>query len=430
MSVKTTNVDPMSIMNCKRFDVAAKVIYLRFLEEGINSDFAERVYKHHLQVWNGLKEQIPRKIGIEEYKTEFDKIRNAVKSNTFGWNRSPILVNKAGFVINGSHRLAAAVFYNKLVVTEEKPDSLGELCPYDHLKKMTSHVPGGLKQKYSDAMAIEYCRLMKNKRPIYVVQLFPAGEGKDAEAVSILNKYGCVVYYKTVNFNKNGGENYIQQLYLGEGWAGGRKDKFSGTRDKAKYCYPKEGKTRVFLVEGPAQPEMLKAKKEIRQLYNKGKHSVHITDTWREAYRAANLAFNNNSIHFLNNMNQEMHLYPNFNKYMDQFVSWSHKGDHVDNVCIDSSAVMSVYGIRDCKDLDYLHKGGVPDRVNRDITSHNSWASHYPVNISNLVFNPENYFYYNEVKFVSLDMVRQMKLGRNEEKDQKDVKLVDDFLRK
>ena len=44
----------------------------------------------------------------------------------------------------------------------------------------------------------------------------------------------------------------------------------------------------------------MKIKDKIREVFNVGKHSVHITDTKEEAIRTARVVFNDNSIHFLN----------------------------------------------------------------------------------------------------------------------------------
>ena len=53
---------------------------------------------------------------------------------------------------------------------------------------------------------------------------------------------------------------------------------------------------------------------------------------------------------------------------------------------------------------------------------------HYGKTVDDIVYNPENHFYYLDLKFASIDVVRKMKENRNEEKDRKDVKRIDSML--
>ncbi len=42
-----------------------------------------------------------------------------------------------------------------------------------------------------------------------------------------------------------------------------------------------------------------------------------------------------------------------------------------------------------------------------------------------ILFNPDNHFYWNNIKFASLDSVKKLKAHRGEEKDLVDVKLME-----
>ena len=60
------------------------------------------------------------------------------------------------------------------------------------------------------------------------------------------------------------------------------------------------------------------------------------------------------------------------------------------------------------------------------IHSHNSYAlGRYHTSVDDIIYNPDNYFYFNGVKFASLDVVKKLKEKRMEEKDKKDLKLVE-----
>jgi hypothetical protein len=45
--------------------------------------------------------------------------------------------------------------------------------------------------------------------------------------------------------------------------------------------------------------------------------------------------------------------------------------------------------------------------------------------LDNILFNPDNYFYFQGVKFLSINLLKKMKTNRNETKDVKDIKLID-----
>ena len=187
---------------------------------------------------------------------------------------------------------------------------------------------------------------------------------------------------------------------------------------------------RFFIVEFDSLDIATKTKEEIRNLFDLGNHSVHINDTHEETVRVANIAFNDNSIHFLNN--SQIKNYSRFFRLLDQYKKWlAENALDQECFCIDASAVMAVYGIREARDVDFLHSGydGITTDIEK-VGSHNDWSEHYPTSIDNLVFNPENYFYHQNLKFTTLDILSQMKENRNEKKDRVDVKLIRKLLKK
>ena len=51
------------------------------------------------------------------------------------------------------------------------------------------------------------------------------------------------------------------------------------------------------------------------------------------------------------------------------------------------------------------------------ICSHNSYEKFYKKSIDELVYNPDNYFYFNGIKFLKLEVLVEFKRNRNEIKD-------------
>ena len=151
-------------------------------------------------------------------------------------------------------------------------------------------------------------------------------------------------------------------------------------------------------------------KTKIRELFNVGNHSVHISDYHEDAIRIAKTVFNENSIHFLNtNKNVS---YRNYRKLMNEA-----KPD--DNTIVTGSSVLSLYGLRDCKDLDLIYYNNPP------ADSHNQYLeTHYKLTLDDIVNNPLYHLYYQGFKYVSLNVIKNMKIIRNEPKDIRDIELI------
>ena len=154
-------------------------------------------------------------------------------------------------------------------------------------------------------------------------------------------------------------------------------------------------------------------KNKIRALFKVGNHSVHINDTHEDTIRIAKTVFNTNSIHFLNHRRSVS--FPNYETLMA-------KMKPNDNEIITGSTVLSLYGLRDCKDIDKIYYNNPP------ADSHNQYLKNlYKLSLDDIINNPINHLYYNGFKYVSLDVIKNMKKTRNEPKDVIDVKLAEEI---
>ena len=81
--------------------------------------------------------------------------------------------------------------------------------------------------------------------------------------------------------------------------------------------------------------------------------------------------------------------------------------------------MLSAYGLRDCRDLDFLHLRDI-NNLGLMIECHNAESHHYRVPKNEIIYNPQNHFYFHGVKFASLSVVDDMKEYRGEEKDKRD----------
>jgi len=380
--------NPNDLLTHKRFDVAIKHMYA----SDLSSNYYKNAYKEHLKVWNNFHEGTPKKRGFEDFDNAFKSIIN----NTID---DPVPVNPEGHIANGAHRLAAALYHQRPInVRNTNPDENYHIeCDYEFFIKR------GLSQSVMKRAALEYAKLKSNT---HIVCLFPIAHTRIQEVMNIINEYCNVVYHSSEVLNSEGQLGLMKEIYLSDGWASEE-----GIRRKGNQCFRGNTNVTFVLIDAKNLETVKEMKSKIRALFNVGNHSVHINDTHEETIRIAKTVFNDNSIHFINN--RKNILFPNYRKLMSAV-----KPD--DNTVITGSTVLSLYGLRDCKDLDFIYYNNAP------ADSHNQYLkTHYKLTLDDIVNNPRYHLYYNGFKYISLDVIKNMKMVRNEPKDIIDVQLIE-----
>jgi len=270
-----------------------------------------------------------------------------------------------------------------------------------------------LSQQYKDAAALELARL--NSEEHLIISLFPAATHSRTVVENIISKYCGISYKKDIWLNNTGAFNYMLQLYKGEAWAGGWSNNFAGFREKARLCFTNETTPMVvYLVNLSDLKIARQLKEEIRKVYSIGNHSVHINDTPEETLRLARCLFNENSIHFLNN--SKLEKYVNFQSQINYYEEYLIKNNlDIEDYCITGSSVLSIYGLREGKDLDYLHFNSHTIQGNSDIRSHNEYVPEkYSKDRDDIIFNPNNHFYFGNLKVASLEIIKSLKETQSE----------------
>ena len=412
------NNSASDLMRSNRFDIAAKTLYARNFLKGTDSKFAKDLYLQHLKVWNNFHEQKPLKNTAKDFTTSFESLLNSVRANGFDEKLGKIPVIN-GSLINGAHRAASCIVLEKEVDIYEADISEGQfLCDYQYFKNKTDFVPEGLEQKFLDEMAIEFCR---NKNNLYTISLFPSHNRPIEDLLSTIKQGYNVIYDKRIKLSESGKLNYIHNLYYQESWIGTKSSNYPGVIEKSNYCFAKGDDLRVILIEEDNIDNLLYLKDKLRNVCKVGKHSVHINDTQEETWRIATSVFNQNSLDLINK--RKFSHTPNFDLYLTEYLGVIENRLDNEDFCIDSSAVLSAYGLRDCRDLDFLHFKNL-GAISRDIDCHNLESHHYKVAKDEIIYNPALHFYLHGVKFASLEVVREMKKFRNEKKDQVDIRLI------
>ena len=149
------------------------------------------------------------------------------------------------------------------------------------------------------------------------------------------------------------------------------------------------------------------------------KNSVHITDHYNDTFRISSSLLNENSITFLNygtNIISE--------KSKKLLIEYFKKVNYDENFILTSSIVLEFFGLREAKDIDYIHLNDNKLNLNNISPHTGKWLDYYPKSKDNIIYNPNNHFYINGYKFVSLDIIKLMKTKRSENKDLYDINLI------
>lgn len=427
-------IDPIDLLTPRRFDIAFKYNLAYLMEKGIEDQWAFKPYEHHLKVWNNLEEKVPHKKGLQEFVDSFKETLSSIRDKGFCSKTSVIPVDEEdNYPLNGAHRIAASLLYNKKVAFEKiQPaarDQVGCDCTFYYLASRNDHVETGLKQGLADVAAHQYVKLKDNVR---IATIFPAAEGYEHEIRDLINREVDVLYEKWFSMSQLAAFNFIRFAYdedkdRGNPWLGDHSNGWSGAVSKTNHCFKGAGALRVYWFEEKSPEHTVALKEKIREVFNIGKHSVHINDTTTETRSMSGYLLNQNGLHFLHRA-QPVNT-PAFDYFLDKFKVWlESSGCDPEDFCVDSSAVLSAYGLRDCRDLDFLYHGEFIDTKSQEYSCHNEEMKYYQHKKSDIIFNPSNHFYYKGIKFANLNVIYEMKKFRNEEKDKRDCSLINNIF--
>ncbi len=220
----------------------------------------------------------------------------------------------------------------------------------------------------------------------------------------------------------------MRTLYEREPWLGDHDDGFAGARNKAAACFPRSGPAKCFLLAYDEPAELMRAKARVRELFGVGNHSIHITDTRDEGLRAARLAFSKNSVAFVNR--RPVVMMRNFETLLSEYRRAIADVPNDEDYCVDGGAVMAASGVRDCGDFDYIyHRSPLRDGVDGRICQNNEYARyHRGKTLDDVIFDHRNHFYWQGLKFASIENLRSWKMARGLPRDHRDIAMIDAFL--
>lgn len=419
---KVEYINARELITADRIDLVAKIKYIEAIDKGYKTDFFEDLYRETIAAFSDDTYKEPgnkEKNSFKKYTKIFKELIDEIKNNGFDINKSIIPVGKNNAIMDGAHRVSIAAYFNlDIPIVRFENIEIKYDADFFMMKQMNL--------EYINYLIYEFCKLKNN---IYAICLWQKCSPEDVFKSLAKIKEKCnVIYRYKISLNYNGLKNLMVQIYNKHDWVGSYKDHHKGVLTKVDNCYSENKDINIILVETDNVDEILKLKNSIREDVKIGNHSIHSTDNINETLQLLSLTLNENSVYGLNNYNPDK--YYKFNVKFEKFKEIIKTNNiSVDDVAIDSSAIMALFGIRENEDIDAIINEkyvNLFDEIGLD--DHNNQIVFYNKSIDDLLYNPCNYFIYDGIKFLTLSNLLIMKKNRNEQKDQEDVILINNNL--
>ena len=327
---------------------------------------------------------------------------------------------------------------------------------------------------YLDYMVLQYCISNKNT---FVLTVWPVTYDAEDIFLNTYNKYGSIIYKKEIRLKENGFKNILHFISDKKKHPQGMKLWFAephrhinpltiyifeskeietiSVNEKINYLtrifnnnrnhilqIQKKGGLNNLFVTTSAKRECrneIKVKNKIAPISfaPDRQYSHHVNDEHYETIELCRIFLNDNSIFALNKCNLDYKCLSFDNKYKNyvKFIN-DNKWGKIDDFCLNNSSVLSQFGIRQSRDIDYLHNYifNIPKQIpEEEISSHNYVVRQFNLNIDDIIYNPTKHFWFKNIKFITLDELllfkkNQMIITPNNLKAKNDFKLITSFL--
>lgn len=317
----------------------------------------------------------------------------------------------------------------------------------------------------AENIIFEYLKFRPN---LFCLTIWPYATIPSKDITEFLKQYGHVYYEKSIKLTYNAALNLIYQLYSDTK----RFPTIQKLKEKLEYLGWDNNtrKIRVIFFENTSKEQISGSqaplKTKIRNKFlsycdNKnlrGDDLVHINDHYYQTIEYSKLYLNKNSIKFLKKQNLERFLGGHFDKsrlYFNTIKKW-----FIDNVpFVDydryiffGSLVLYLYGLRNCRDVDGLMVGSkkIESLIEKTakffyhydsklfyaslfVTGTKYWNKDWDtkdipwltkMNVTSkdqLVFEPENYFFFNGIKVLTIKNETWRKFLRKKPQDYADM---------
>lgn len=287
-------IEPQTLLTPARLDLPIKIKYIEAHEKGYDTNFFADMYDAHIRAFSGgsyTEPDKPEKNSIAKYFKIFHELIEEIKNNGLDENISLIPVTRGNVIVDGSHRTSCAIYFNKKVPIVRYPDLWTNFNSFFFEVK-------NLEPEYLDYATSVLVKLLN--RPNFHVAIFWSRSDLNRlpQAEKILSEETEVIYLKTFQSDFNFTRNLVVAAYAENtknSWLGRAEDGFPGADVKAFNCYNENGKIIACFFYKKPSTDILELKQKIRNIFQVGNDSVHITDTDSEAKVLMQILLNRNT---------------------------------------------------------------------------------------------------------------------------------------
>lgn len=412
-------IDASKLIIAERIDLMAKMKYIEFREKGYNLTFVKELYTRHIEAFSlGTFSELGNnnKNSIQKYFDTFHDLIDHIKQNGIDEKISIIPVGSNMGIIDGAHRVAIAAYFNQKLPCL-RFNTINVVYDANYFKKRS------LDEKYLEYLVSEYCKLQEN---ISLVCVLP-GTGRKGREQKILAALKAesrkIVYEKRFELSKAGLTN-LMQLFSSPQWMGKADGHLLPEEKITGPGFSQAGSAVVYVLEGECFKYGVQTDENYPTRSPGENPGIYIMNDHAEAIQLALLLLNQNSIDFLNTGKQSPDHH--FKKKIDGFKKMiADHGCSSEEFMIGLNGVMALCGSKGDKEIGYMTASGNCGLI-EDIDSHiqHKCLDLDQSTINDLIFNPDNYFFYRGMKFITLKMARKYGAVGKVQEDQPDMKLM------
>ena len=416
-------MNPFNFLSFDRLDLIVKYLYIFSTQKNHNKKFSKKLYEKHIKLRTLGKED--DKKNIKDFTNNFDDLILSIKKNGFDKNKF-IEVNKKNEILTGAHRISTSIYFKKDIFYKRT-----------NLKAVSWNLDWFEKKNFSkdelNFILDKYIELTKDKT--FFVIIWPKSFSYLDKIKNILEKNSKIIYEKTLDFNRCEFENLIYQMYYYEF----EEKTYTNLCKKIQLLKKEKPQIKLLLIEHQnidykkrngklVCKNILKIKEEIRskldsKIPKNNFTTLHISDCPDHNLFLKNIFFTKTQDHlnfFSNNYSKE------FYKKLDSFKNFlKEKKIEIKDSLIVGSTILEVLKLRKSNDIDFitlkeirgknkLKKGEQKSKI--DLTIWEDERNH--------IFNPNNYFYFNGIKFLDKSLLLNKKIKNPSDKNIEDIKLL------
>lgn len=431
--------DINTLITINRMDIIVDLIYCRFYDKKIKSNYARDLYIKQKKIDKGeeliemskiyRERGVSHKQGEKDWIEKFNNLIESVKNNQFIWKDNiraidMITINKnSNQLVRGAHRVAIHYYFKKEIYATFNNES-------HHIHKCEK-----LNKNEYEYIFNEFINLKKNTL-VYI--LFPKYNNKDNDSfiVKKINEdnYMNLLYKKNIKLNERGFIYFLIVLYQIHDICGVGNLNYNVIRNKLKNSFDDNDITIYFIEKKCDRNHIVNFKKNIVRKYidKENNHfTFHVSDNHEETRNISRFILNKNNIFFANNnfIDKFNKNYPSLNDIKNTTINKKIDVNNIikdididlSNYCIVGSKILAMLGIRINKDIDIISHSNYEDK---NVDNHNKYFLNFlNMEPDEVIFNPNNHMYFFNIKCITPQLYLEFKKQRNKQKNNDKDKL-------